>query len=166
MKKWSKIWKVDLDELRNVVSQSSSFNEVVRKLGVSRGGSITILKKRLNAENIDFSHIPQGRNSNLGRTDRTRTPSNKFPLTKVMIKNSAYNRGSLKRRLIKNGSLKNECSICGLDPEWNGKLLVLVLDHKNGVNNDHRFENLRLLCPNCNSQTETFSGRNLKKNAL
>ena len=39
----------------------------------------------------------------------------------------------------------------------------MVLDHENGVNNDHRKENLRLLCPNCNSQTKTFAGRKLKK---
>ena len=48
-------------------------------------------------------------------------------------------------------------------PEWNNKELILILDHINGINNDHRKENLRLLCPNCNSQTKTFAGRNVKK---
>jgi hypothetical protein len=40
---------------------------------------------------------------------------------------------------------------------WQSKTLTLVLDHINGVNNDNRLKNLRFLCPNCNSQTKTFS---------
>jgi hypothetical protein len=45
---------------------------------------------------------------------------------------------------------------CGQGPEWNGKTLVLQLDHENGDCTDNRLENLRFLCPNCHSQTETF----------
>lgn len=43
----------------------------------------------------------------------------------------------------------------------NGKVkkLTLQLDHINGKNNDHRIENLRLLCPNCHSITETYAGK-------
>ena len=40
--------------------------------------------------------------------------------------------------------------------------LTLQLDHINGINNDNRKENLRFLCPNCHSQTNTFAGKNLK----
>jgi len=80
-----------------------------------------------------------------------------------MTKNSSYGRGPLKKRLLKNGMLKNECYICGIKNEWNGKSLVMVLDHINGINDDNRLENLRMLCPNCNSQQDTFCGRRLKK---
>jgi len=83
-----------------------------------------------------------------------------LPLESVMTENSTYNRCHLKRRLIQDGIIANKCCECGLAPEWNGKKLVLVLDHINGVSNDHRKENLRLLCPNCNSQQSTFAGRN------
>ncbi len=47
--------------------------------------------------------------------------------------------------------------------EWCGQPLNLVLDHINGVNSDNRVENLRFLCPNCNSQQSTFAGRNKGK---
>ncbi|MGB2240169.1 MAG: HNH endonuclease [Pseudomonadales bacterium] len=52
------------------------------------------------------------------------------------------------------------CSSCGIGDEWNGKPITLQLDHINGVNNDHRLDNLRMLCPNCHSQTDTWCGRN------
>ena len=60
--------------------------------------------------------------------------------------------------LYKSGWKEYKCEICGIS-EWQGKELSLQLDHINGINNDNRIENLRLLCPNCHSQTETFSGR-------
>jgi len=87
----------------------------------------------------------------------------KIPLNKVLVKNSSYHRGALKRRLLKGGLLKNECDVCGLGAVWHGKKLVLVIDHINGVNNDHRIENLRMICPNCDSQSATYCGRNVNK---
>lgn len=55
----------------------------------------------------------------------------------------------------------NVCSMCGMLPEWNGKPLVFQVDHINGNNSDDSWDNLRLLCPNCHSQTDTFGGRNI-----
>lgn len=79
-----------------------------------------------------------------------------------LVINSKESRGSLKKTLIRKGVLKNECCVCGQLPIWNDKKLVMVFDHINGVHNDYRLENIRLLCPNCNSQTDTFSGKNKK----
>lgn len=78
----------------------------------------------------------------------------------VPVKPMPKSRGSLKRLYF---TLDDHCSECDLPPLWNGKKLVMVLDHINGVNNDNRKENLRLLCPNCNSQSDTFSGRNVRR---
>jgi hypothetical protein len=76
------------------------------------------------------------------------------------VDHSTYaNTGYLKRRLISSGLLRAACYECGIS-EWRGRKLALHLDHVNGVGDDHRLENLRLLCPNCHSQTETYCGRN------
>jgi Zn finger protein HypA/HybF involved in hydrogenase expression len=71
-------------------------------------------------------------------------------------------RGCVKRHLIEAGILLNVCEECGLE-SWRGKPLAIQLDHRNGDRDDHRLENLRMLCPNCHSQTTTFAGRNLRR---
>ncbi len=67
--------------------------------------------------------------------------------------------GSVKGYLLKEGIKTNECELCGVS-EWMGEALMCHLDHINGVNNDHRLENLRMVCPNCHSQTHSYCGRN------
>ena len=82
------------------------------------------------------------------------------PLSKMMVRHSSYNRANLKRQILRKGLIPYVCAICGQKPVWCGKPLVLILDHKNGVNDDHRFKNLRFVCPNCGSQLPTFAARN------
>jgi hypothetical protein len=68
----------------------------------------------------------------------------------------------LRVRLIREGYKTHVCESCGIN-EWNGKPISLELDHISGIRFDNSLENLRLLCPNCHSQTHTFRGRNIAK---
>lgn len=70
--------------------------------------------------------------------------------------------GNVKKFLLKTGRLY-ECEVCSAKPIWQDKSLTLQLDHKNGDRFDHRPENLRFLCPNCHSQTPTFSWKNVHR---
>tara|TARA_Y100000310_G_scaffold56232_1_gene51562 strand:+ start:13258 stop:13788 length:531 start_codon:yes stop_codon:yes gene_type:complete len=163
-KRTSSIWVTPKNKLEKIVQSSETLAEVLKKININpyvSGGHYKSLKLRLEKDDIDFSHIPLGRGSNKGRT----IPKKAFPLEEVMIENSSYHRGTLKKRLLKNGILEEICAKCNRLPVWENEKLVLILDHINGINNDHRLENLRLLCPNCNSQTPTFGARN-KKNKL
>lgn len=81
----------------------------------------------------------------------------------ILVENSTFlYANKLKLRLFREKILENRCVICGNNGEWNGKKLVLHLDHINGKHNDNRLENLRILCPNCHAQTETYCGKNVK----
>ena len=54
------------------------------------------------------------------------------------------------------------CAICGMKDEWNGKHLIFVLDHIDGNADNNNRDNLRLICPNCDSQLDTFKSKNKK----
>ena len=65
----------------------------------------------------------------------------------------------LKNKLLKEGIFENKCSLCGIH-DWQNKTLNMQLDHIDGDSSNHRLDNLRLLCPNCHAQTDTYCGKN------
>lgn len=155
----SKVYNLSDEEFREFIKQHHSWCGCARDLGMSTsGGNASYqLKKRCNELNCDTSHFN-------GQYDAQQA-SQKYTLEEIMVENSTYtNTTKFKERLIRENIIPYECALCGLKDEWNGKKLVLQLDHVNGKHNDHRKENLRFLCPNCHSQTQTFSGKN-KNNA-
>jgi hypothetical protein len=82
-----------------------------------------------------------------------------IPNDKVFVENSSYSNEMVKGRIVKENLLEYKCIKCGID-SWQGETIVLDLDHINGDNRDNRLSNLRFLCPNCHSQTDTYKGRN------
>ena len=96
----------------------------------------------------------------LGLTFKIGGERKKIDLIEILHgKHPTYQTLKLKNRLLKENILENKCSICGID-EWQGKEISLQLDHIDGDNHNHRLENLRLVCPNCHSQTDTYCGKN------
>ena len=158
MEKTSKIWTTSKEELEVIVKSANSFSDILRAFGLSTNGASNHhrLKQRLKFDNIDFSHIALGLNNGKGKKGHKIC----YSLESILVQDSTYtSRSSLKKRLVSNGLMEYKCSGCGVK-DWLGKPLVLQLDHINGVFNDNRIENLRLVCPNCHSQFTTFAGKN------
>ena len=139
-----------IEQVQQLCIESVSFSELARKLKYrSRGAILVTIKNFLIKNEIDFSHF-----TGQARDKVVRTPENTF------VENSTANRTVLRRMYIKYKCSEYKCSICGQAPFWNGKELSLTLDHINGKNDDHRLENLRWICPNCDRQLDTFCQRN------
>jgi hypothetical protein len=82
------------------------------------------------------------------------------PLEQVLVEGSTYQRTRLKERLFAHGFKERRCELCGQDEFWHGRRMSLILDHVNGVHDDNRLENLRIVCANCNATLDTHCGRN------
>jgi Zn finger protein HypA/HybF involved in hydrogenase expression len=149
------------NKLREVLPNSESFRDVLDKLNyTATSAAYVALKTALKKFNLDYSHF-LGQGFLLGKKHNWKKSKN---LNDILSNNITYvSSNNLKKRLIKDGVLENKCQNCKIDPIWNNNPLSLQLDHINGIHSDNSLENLRLLCPNCHSQTETFAGKNHHK---
>ena len=139
----------DKENLEIAVNNSTTKIEVLKKLGLSdQGGNYKTLSKYLKIYIIDISHF---------KLDNNNVAKNfiKKELSDILIENSTFNTNHLKERLYKEGIKEKKCELCGQDENWQGKKISLILDHINGINDDNRIENLRIVCPNCNATLDT-----------
>ena len=152
----SKIYQMSSEDFNKLVKSSESRASILRKINMRPTGSSTkSLNERIFRDNIDISHFKSPSQCRI-------MPKFSIPYEEIMIENSSYSTCHLKNRIIKDKILINKCSWCGIYDIYNEKPITLQLDHINGVSNDHRMENLRLLCPNCHSQTKTYGGKRNK----
>ncbi len=163
LKKYTKEW------LEELCADSFSYAEVLRKAGRKQaGGSQELLKKKIAEYQIDTSHFT-GQLWNKGKTkeqDPRIASTEKYKIEDIFIQNSPYDRGLIKKYILRHQLLEYKCAICGNQGVWLDKPITLQLDHINGINNDHRLENLRWLCPNCHSQTENFGSKNTNRSEI
>ena len=138
------------DELKSIVAECSNIKHITTTLKLNAvyhykikdfidKNKLSIAHFKVIQQNQYYNHTPHN-----GKTIRSNT--------------------HLKKRLLDEKKLINKCAICKMDPIWNNKPITLQLDHINGDHFNNNIENLRLLCPNCHSQTDTYTGRNCKKN--
>lgn len=92
----------------------------------------------------------------------SRGPACKAALTleQIFASKRRISGGTIKAKLLAAGLKKDECEVCGLPPIWNGKPLVIQLDHVDGDETNNTLGNLRLACPNCHTQTPTWGRKN------
>ncbi len=159
-KKRSPIWNMSSKDFKKLVLSSKTLSDILKAFDLlHKGGNCKTLKNRIKYEKIDISHIKLGRGSNAGRTFKQ-----KKSLEEIFCLGSNTKRSVLKNKLIKHQILEYKCHgiNCNVKSHWIGKPISLHLEHKNGIPNDNRIENLTLLCPNCHSQTPTYAGKNAR----
>lgn len=141
------------EKMISAIKNSTTYSGVIQKIGLKvTAGNYRTVRKFVVEESIDISHMT-------GQASGRGGPS-PISLKDLLVKESTYtNTTHVKKRLLKEGLLDNRCYLQDCpnpEPLWKGVPLVMRIDHINGINNDHRIENLRLVCPNCDSQLPTF----------
>lgn len=148
----SPLWSsMTQDKLQGIANQSVSLGDMIRKLGLKANSNYVTLRKYIRELGVSTSHFLEN--------PKARGIHPKRPLEEILVEGSTFSRWHLKRRILEENLLPYVCASCGNDGTWFGRDLSLELEHKNGISDDHRLENLEFLCPNCHSQTPTFSGK-------
>lgn len=131
-----------------------SFAETLRRLELcATGGNWLTLRKWLERWEISTSHF----DPDLARRLALRQPQR--PLEEILVEHSTFSRNHLKARLYAAGIKRPICELCGQNDVWRARRMAMILDHINGVRDDHRLENLRIVCPNCAATFDTHCGR-------
>ncbi|EST25603.1 hypothetical protein M878_28425 [Streptomyces roseochromogenus subsp. oscitans DS 12.976] len=145
--------------LEPVVAASASINEVVRQLGLdSVGGHQANIARRIKAYGIDTSHFaPVVRTERMRYNQRRRTPA------EILVEDTSAHAPCIPsyrlKRVMNEVGVEERCALCDIEPVWLGEPLPLEVDHIDGNWRNNRIDNLRFLCPNCHSATDTYRGR-------
>jgi hypothetical protein len=139
-------------EARKAIRESRSWAEALRRLGMCpTGGASKVLRKYAALWGISADHFDPYATFQRPRTRK--------PLEEILVKKSTYSRNHLKERLYQEELKRPICELCSQDENWHGRRLGMILDHVNGVSDDNRLSNLRIVCPNCAATLDTHCGR-------
>lgn len=160
MKKYSK------ENLEPIIKNNDNIKDCLIQLGrKTTGDNYKFLKRHIQKYDLDISHFTSKKElQKRARIKRGGSFRDEIPVEEIFKKSDIHRGGNdLKRKIFKYSLIKDyRCSLCGQDENWVTGKLSLVLDHINGDNTDNRLENLRFVCPNCDSTLPTFKGRNIK----
>ena len=146
------------EQFVEVCKDNISIRQVLLALGLkAAGGNYATFHANVKRLNIDVTHF-KGIAANCGEHHKGGRKAR--PLEVYLNNEYPIHSYKLKEKLINEKLLEYKCVWCNIENMWNDKSIVLELDHIDGNNQNNNLSNLRILCPNCHSQTDTFRGRN------
>lgn len=139
------------EQIRDAVASMRSIRSVMTQLDLRGGGTYALLKQRIKSLQLDTSHL-LGQGANCGKFHR-----GTHSLTSIEIQALSKRVGrTYLLRILREANIQEKCAICHQGVIFYGKTLVLPIDHIDGNHANNHISNLRFLCPNCHSQTDTF----------
>jgi 5-methylcytosine-specific restriction endonuclease McrA len=143
-----------MNDIYNIIKNSKTIREVLIKLNKNDSSlNYKWFNKYVIDNKIDISHFLN--KSEYMKSMHSENKLNKINDDFIFSNETKVARSVVKSRIISNNIIPYECKFCKNKGEWHGKKITLILDHINGISYDNRLENLRFLCPNCNSTLET-----------
>jgi RNase P subunit RPR2 len=139
------------DDILVWISENRSKAEIARILNCRVG----TLQNALARMDIEYD----GNKSNKGKASKSYKSAHDYMASEQYVSTHR-----LKLKLLKEGIKKHQCEMCKIT-EWMGKPVPVELDHIDGNRYNNDLSNLRVLCPNCHAQTDTYSGKNVGKYA-
>jgi hypothetical protein len=141
--------------LERVAAESANVTDVLRRLGVPyTGGTHSHISRKLKRLGIDTTHFHTPVRAGAGARRAA------ADILVLLPPGSRRPRPQMLRRALREIGRESRCAECYLDGWWRGRALVLEVDHIDGNWLNNQPGNLRLLCPNCHTQTSTYAGAN------
>lgn len=153
--KRSVVWTMSDEDFEALVKSSKSVGDICMKIGVRKAGALfTNIQRRIEKMGLNTSHFIDGRR---GKYSPSYVSKEEF--LRRIIAQETLDWAWMKKKIVEFSLLPYKCvgTNCSLVDTWKGKPLVLHLDHKDGDFMNNQISNLQFLCPNCHSQTETYS---------
>lgn len=151
------------EELQNLLDTSNSYGHLLKRIGLNpKGGNPETLKHIISEYNLSTEQLDINRHNLFSEMGKKTNSKMRIDLKDVFdgkVKyQSSYN---LLQRLFNEGYKERKCENCGIT-EWLGKPIAFHLHHEDGNHNNNALSNLKVLCPNCHSQTDNFAGKSRK----